>query len=53
MRTLILCNRSAQSTQSIPVTPGQKLLLVFYSDTGGIDLASTVTGFASAGITID
>ena len=45
-------NRSATMTTSIPVTTGQKILLVFSSSTGGVDLASSVAGFASAGITI-
>nr|WP_286010093.1 exosporium glycoprotein BclB-related protein [Clostridium sp. Marseille-Q2269] len=41
------------SAQNIPVLAQQKLLLVAFSDTLGIDLASVVTGFISAGITID
>jgi BclB C-terminal domain-containing protein len=46
-------NRSATAAASIPVSAGDKLMMVFSSDTAGIDLASTVTGFASAGITIE
>ena len=38
---------------SIPVTAGTRLLLVFAADvTAGIDIATTVTGFASAGLNI-
>ena len=38
---------------SIPVAAGTRLLLVFAADvTAGIDLATTVTGFASAGVSI-
>ncbi|MEK4286962.1 exosporium glycoprotein BclB-related protein [Paenibacillus sp. FSL P4-0502] len=38
---------------SIPVTVGERLLLVFTSTvTAGIDVATTVAGYASAGVTI-
>jgi len=38
---------------SIPVTAGTRLLLVFAADvTAGVDIATTVTGFASAGLNI-
>lgn len=46
-------NRSANSLGSIPVSTGEKRrLMVFSIDPSGISLISTVTGFASAGITI-
>ncbi|OME08895.1 exosporium glycoprotein BclB-related protein [Paenibacillus odorifer] len=38
---------------SVPVTVGERLLLVFTSTvTAGIDVATTVAGYASAGVTI-
>lgn len=38
---------------NIPVTAGTRLLLVFSAQvTGGIDIAASVTGFASAGVNI-
>jgi BclB C-terminal domain-containing protein len=38
---------------AIPVTPETRLLLVFSADvTGGIDIATTVVGYASAGVAI-
>jgi BclB C-terminal domain-containing protein len=38
---------------SIPVTPGQRLLLVFSATvTGGLDIATVVAGYASGGLTI-
>ncbi|MHC6180719.1 exosporium glycoprotein BclB-related protein [Clostridium sp. JNZ X4-2] len=39
---------------SIPVTTGTRLLMVFSSDvTSGIDLATTIAGYASAGVNIN
>ena len=38
---------------SIPVTTGERLLLVFTSTvTAGVDVATTIAGYASAGVTI-
>jgi BclB C-terminal domain-containing protein len=38
---------------SIPVTTGERLLLVFTSSvTAGVDVATTIAGYASAGVTI-
>ena len=45
-------NRNAVAPTAIPVSPGDKLLMVFSIDPTGLNLVSTVTGFASAGITI-
>ncbi|WP_129731999.1 exosporium glycoprotein BclB-related protein [Ectobacillus funiculus] len=45
-------NRNAVAPAAIPVSPGDKLLMVFSIDPIGLNLVSTVTGFASAGITI-
>ncbi|MDS1004506.1 exosporium glycoprotein BclB-related protein [Clostridium sporogenes] len=44
---------SGINAQNISVAAGDKILLVADSDTLGISLASTVTGYLSAGITID
>ena len=39
---------------SVPVTAGSRLLIVFSAAvTGGIDIATILTGFASAGVTIE
>jgi BclB C-terminal domain-containing protein len=39
---------------AIPVTAGTRLLMVFSAAvTGGIDLAALITGYASAGVSID
>jgi len=39
---------------SIPVTAGTRLLMVFSADvTAGLDLAATIAGYASAGLSID
>jgi BclB C-terminal domain-containing protein len=39
---------------SIPVTTGTRLLMVFSADvTAGLDLATTIAGYASAGVNID
>ncbi|MFJ5769862.1 exosporium glycoprotein BclB-related protein [Psychrobacillus sp. NPDC093180] len=38
---------------SVPVAPGDRLLMVFSVTATGLTAAVTVTGFASAGITID
>ncbi|WP_186446531.1 exosporium glycoprotein BclB-related protein [Neobacillus bataviensis] len=46
-------NRNNVAAQVISVSPGDKLLMVFSINTAGLDIASVVTGFASAGITID
>lgn len=38
---------------NIPVSAGTRLLMVFAADvTAGIDIATTITGFASAGVSI-
>ncbi|MED2761621.1 exosporium glycoprotein BclB-related protein [Bacillus thuringiensis] len=42
---------SGISAQAIAVAPQDKLLLVVSSTTPGFDIATTITGFASAGIT--
>ncbi|NFP62960.1 hypothetical protein FDG43_15205, partial [Clostridium sporogenes] len=44
---------SGINAQNISVAAGDKILLVADSDTLGISLASTVTGYVSAGLTID
>ncbi len=38
---------------SIPVTAGSRLLMVFYATATGLSLANSLSGYASAGITID
>ncbi|ACQ52825.1 NADH oxidase [Clostridium botulinum] len=38
--------------ESIPVTAGEKILLFASTTTLGVDIASVVTGFVSAGIAI-
>jgi BclB C-terminal domain-containing protein len=45
-------NSSAVAPAAIPVSPGDKLLMVFSIDSTGLNIVSAVTGFASAGITI-
>ncbi|MNQ95131.1 hypothetical protein D3C85_1106750 [compost metagenome] len=37
---------------SVPVAAGDRLLMVYSLDAGGLNIAETVAGFASAGITI-
>jgi BclB C-terminal domain-containing protein len=44
---------SNTSAVTLPVSTGDKLLMVFSVDTVGLDLASTLIGFASAGVEID
>ncbi|EPY2311754.1 MULTISPECIES: exosporium glycoprotein BclB-related protein [Clostridium] len=43
---------SGITAENIPVAAGDKILLVADSDTLGVDLASVVTGYVSAGIAI-
>ena len=39
---------------AIPVAPGERLLMVFSAqETGGIPIATTITGYASAGVAIN
>ena len=44
-------NTSGSIGASIPITAGQKVMLVFSSTTSGLSIATTIVGFASAGIT--
>ncbi len=44
---------SGLSAQAIPVTAGDKILLVVSTNTLGLSLASTIAGFVSAGITFE
>ncbi|MDU1422050.1 exosporium glycoprotein BclB-related protein [Clostridium sporogenes] len=44
---------SGITAENIPVAAGEKILLVADSDTLGISLASLITGYISAGITIN
>lgn len=45
-------NCSALQAVSLPLTAGQKLLIVFRINPSGISIAETFLGFASAGINI-
>ena len=43
---------ASSSTISVPVAQGDRLLMVFSATAGGLSLINTVTGGASAGLTI-
>ncbi len=44
---------SGITAEAVPVTAGEKILLLVYTDAIGVDIASVTTGFASAGISIN